>query len=172
MNTLKMCTIQRRTIHYLHVLAENVWDQSCNIPLPGRTPCCLHLNPDQQQPSTAHHRRQIHTYSLELLMMGIEMPETCWANHKSNKVHTVTSSWFFFFSTHMQRCTDRHTSRSSRDLNFSNQEYRKLIHHERLFSLPKCPKRILCSPSILFKWCRPLFMGKNRPGFESYDTSI
>ena len=26
--------------------------------------------------------------------------------------HTVTSSWFFFsfFSTHMQRCTDKHTS--------------------------------------------------------------
>ena len=30
---------------------------------------------------TAHHRRQIHTYSLELLMMGIEVPETCWAYH-------------------------------------------------------------------------------------------
>ena len=42
---------------------------------------------------TAHHRRQIHTYSLEILMMGIEVPETCWAYHK---VHTVTSSWFFF----------------------------------------------------------------------------
>ena len=32
--------------------------------------------------STAHHRRQIHTYSLELLMMRIEVPETCWAYRK------------------------------------------------------------------------------------------
>ena len=51
-------------------------------------------------------RRQTHTYSLELLMMGIEVPETCWAYHK---VHTVTSSWSFF-SGHVQRCTDKHTS--------------------------------------------------------------
>ena len=29
-------------------------------------------------------------------MMGIEVPETCWAYHKCNKVHTVTSSWFLF----------------------------------------------------------------------------
>ena len=40
-------------------------------------PAALHLTPDKQQPSTAHHRRQIHTYSLELLIMGIEVPETC-----------------------------------------------------------------------------------------------
>jgi hypothetical protein len=71
-------------------------------------PATLHLTPDNQQPSTAHHRRKIHTYSLELLMMSIEMPEICWAYHKCNKVHSVISRWFFF-STHMQRCTDRHT---------------------------------------------------------------
>ena len=40
-------------------------------------PAALHLTPDKQQPSTAHHRRQIRTYSLELLMMVIEVPETC-----------------------------------------------------------------------------------------------
>jgi len=41
-------------------------------------PAALHLTPDNQRPSTAHHRRQLHTYvSLELLMMGIEVPETC-----------------------------------------------------------------------------------------------
>ena len=45
-------------------------------------PATLHLTPDKQQPSTAHHRRQIHTYSLELLKMGIEVPETCLAYHK------------------------------------------------------------------------------------------
>jgi len=40
-------------------------------------PAALHLTPDNQQLSTAHHRWQQHTYSLELLMMGIEVPETC-----------------------------------------------------------------------------------------------
>ena len=30
---------------------------TCNIPLPGRTAADLHLTPDNQQPSTAHHRR-------------------------------------------------------------------------------------------------------------------
>ena len=40
-------------------------------------PTALHLTPDNQQPSTANHRPVItHTYSLELLMMGIEVPET------------------------------------------------------------------------------------------------
>ena len=74
-------------------------------------PAALHLNPHKQQPSTANHRRQIHTYNRELLTMGIEVPETCWEYLKCNKEHTVTSSWFFF-SAHMQRCTDKHKSRS------------------------------------------------------------
>ena len=30
---------------------------SCYIPLPGLTACCPALTPDNQQPSTAHHRR-------------------------------------------------------------------------------------------------------------------
>ena len=51
---------------------------AASIPLPGLT-------------------RQIHTYSLELLMMGIKVSETCWAYHK---VHTVTSSWVFFSTQH------------------------------------------------------------------------
>ena len=46
------------------------------------------------------------TYSLELLMMGIEVSETCWTYYKCNK----PSSWVFF-SMHMQRCTDRQTSK-------------------------------------------------------------
>ena len=60
---------------------SGTWQQgmrhdSCSIPLPGRTPCCLAPDPDSQQPSTAHHRRQQLSYSLELLMMDIEVPET------------------------------------------------------------------------------------------------
>jgi hypothetical protein len=47
---------------------------------PGRGmlqhPYAPHLTPDNQQPTTTHHRWQIHTYSLELMMMGIEVPET------------------------------------------------------------------------------------------------
>jgi hypothetical protein len=38
-------------------------------------------------------------YNHELLMMGIEMPETCWANHECNKKHWATSSWFFISLT-------------------------------------------------------------------------
>ena len=49
----------------------------CSIPLLTANPDHLHLTPENQQSSTAHHRRKIHTYSLELLMMGIEVPETC-----------------------------------------------------------------------------------------------
>ena len=33
-------------------------------------PAALQLTPDNQQPSTTHHRRQTHTYSLNLLIMG------------------------------------------------------------------------------------------------------
>jgi hypothetical protein len=60
----------------------------CSIPLPGRTPCCPEPYPRQSAAKTAHHRRQIHTYSLELLMMGIDVPETCWAYHKCNKAYS------------------------------------------------------------------------------------
>jgi hypothetical protein len=40
-----------------------------------------------------------HTHSLELLMMGMEVTETCWAYHKCNKAFSDIS--WFFFSTHM-----------------------------------------------------------------------
>jgi hypothetical protein len=75
--------------------------QSCNIPLSGRTPCCP--APDPRQTAAEHGTlwaANTHTFSLEFLMMGIEVPETCWAYHKYNKVHTVRYSWFFF-STHL-----------------------------------------------------------------------
>ena len=56
----------------------------------------LHHIPVNQRSSTAH--------SLELLMC----PKYVERIINSIK-HTVTSSWFFL-STHMQRCTDKHTS--------------------------------------------------------------
>ena len=42
------------------------------------------------------HNLQLHT--LELLTMGIMVPETCWANNKfCNKEPSVASSWPFYF---------------------------------------------------------------------------
>jgi len=38
-------------------------------------------------------------YSLELLKMDIEVPETCWAYYKCNKL--FSGIIWFFFSTHM-----------------------------------------------------------------------
>ena len=49
-----------------------------DIPLPGLVACCP--APDPRQPTTKHCKLQAvitHTYSLEFLMMSIEMPETC-----------------------------------------------------------------------------------------------
>jgi len=47
-------------------------------------------------PSTT---RSNHLYStLELLMMGVMVPETCWASNKfCNKEPSVASSWPFYF---------------------------------------------------------------------------
>ena len=71
-------------------------------------PAALHLTPDNQQPSSAHHGRYKHTYWPKLLMMGIELPETCWAYYKCIN-DSVASSWFFFFK-HKQRWTDKQAS--------------------------------------------------------------
>ena len=48
-----------------------------HIPLPGLTACCL--TPESRQPATKHCTpwAVVTQYSLELLMMGIEVPETC-----------------------------------------------------------------------------------------------
>jgi hypothetical protein len=54
-------------------------------------------------------------YSLKLLMMGIKVPETCWANYKFNK--QLCSILLLFLSSYHRRCTDKHTS-SSPDLIF------------------------------------------------------
>jgi hypothetical protein len=39
------------------------------------------------QPTSRHSMWWTVVYNPELLMMGIEVPETCWANHKGNKKH-------------------------------------------------------------------------------------
>jgi len=41
-------------------------------------------------------------------MMGIEVSETCLGYHKCNKAFSDIK--LVLFSTHMQRCTDKHTS--------------------------------------------------------------
>jgi hypothetical protein len=49
--------------------------------------------------------------NVKLLMMGIMVPETCWADNKfSNKIQYVASSWPSF-STYLQRCTVKLTWR-------------------------------------------------------------
>ena len=52
-----------------------------------------------------------HLYNtLELLMMGIMVPETCWASSKiCNKNSSVASVWHFI-STYYRRCTVKTTS--------------------------------------------------------------
>jgi len=41
--------------------------------------------------------------------MGIEVPETCLAYYKCNEPFSAIYGSWFFFSTHMQRSTDKHT---------------------------------------------------------------
>ena len=71
--------------------------------------CCLccsilqteHINlsstPDQQleNHSTKYHRQQPLYNTLEFLMMGIVVPETCWASNKICNKTSVASSWHF-----------------------------------------------------------------------------
>jgi hypothetical protein len=59
--------------------------QQSYIPHPGSIACCP--VPDLRQPATkaSHTIGGNNTYNLELLMMGIEMPETRWAYYKCNK---------------------------------------------------------------------------------------
>jgi hypothetical protein len=54
----------------------------------------LYRQLENQAPNAAG---SIHLYdTLELLMMGIKVPETCWANDKiCNKNSSVASSWHF-----------------------------------------------------------------------------
>ena len=54
----------------------------------------LHITPTTCKPKHQVPRQQ----PLELLMMGLMVPETCWANNKfCNKEPSVASSWPFYF---------------------------------------------------------------------------
>ena len=57
----------------------------------------LSSTPDQQleKHSTKYHRQQPLYNTLELLMMGIVVPETCWASNKICNKTSVASSWHF-----------------------------------------------------------------------------
>jgi hypothetical protein len=63
---------------------------------------------ENQAPNTTGSNHLYNT--LELLMMGIMVPETCWARNKiCNKNSSVASSWHFI-STYYRRCTVKPTS--------------------------------------------------------------
>ena len=49
-----------------------------------------------------------HLYSLELLMMGIIVPETCWVDYKFSK--PLFGNYLAFLSTCHRRCTVKHSS--------------------------------------------------------------
>jgi hypothetical protein len=68
----------------------------------------LYRQLENQAPNTAG---SSHLYdTLELLMMGIKVSETCWASNKlCNKNSSVASSWHFI-STYYRRCTVKTTS--------------------------------------------------------------
>jgi hypothetical protein len=87
-----------------------------------RSPLAYRAN--QQQPANRTHNPQLHTVpttwkqapnttdsnhlynTLELLMMGIMVPETCWTSNKiCNKNSSVASSWHFI-STYNINCLD------------------------------------------------------------------
>ena len=53
-------------------------------PSSGLTARCLHLTPTTSN-QALHTIGGNNTYILELLMMGIEVPETCWEYYKCNK---------------------------------------------------------------------------------------
>ena len=87
-------------------VAGLVWSWGLCVRFAG---CCSILQtghnsstPDQQLEnySTKYHRQQPLYNTLELLMMGIVVPETCWASNKiCNTKTSVASSWHFI-STH------------------------------------------------------------------------
>jgi hypothetical protein len=67
------------------------------------------LSVENQAPKTTGDNQLYNT--LELLMMGIKVPETCWASNKicNKKNSSVASSWHFI-STYYRRCTVKSTS--------------------------------------------------------------
>jgi hypothetical protein len=72
----------------------------------------LYRQLENQAPNTTGSNQLYNT--LELLMMGIMVPDICWASNKiCNKNSSVASSWHFI-STYYRRCTVKTTSNHRR----------------------------------------------------------
>ena len=87
------------------------WGLCYNSPQTGHT--TLSSTPFRQLENQAPNATgSNHLYNtLKLLMMGIMVPETCWAsNNICNKKSSVASSWHFI-STYYRRCTVKTTSK-------------------------------------------------------------
>jgi len=76
----------------------------CSIPQTRRI--TLSSTPDQQleNHSTKYHRQQPLYNTLELLMMGIAVPETCRESNKSAIKTSVASSWQFISTQNLVHC--------------------------------------------------------------------
>ena len=77
-----------------------LWFSSCCILQTGHI--TLNSTPDQQleNHSTKYHRQQPLYNALELLMMGVVVPETCWASNKICDKNLCASSWHFISTYH------------------------------------------------------------------------
>jgi len=75
--------MQQRFLLQILLLVQHVSGTTMPI-LRSSSGCCLSFTPDQQleNHSTKYHRQQPLYNTLELLMMGIVVPETCWVSNK------------------------------------------------------------------------------------------
>ena len=100
-----LCPLSGAQEYYTVVAACGVWCCGLCVLFAG---CCLssilqtgHITlsstPDQQleNHSTKYHRQQPLYNTLELLIMGIVVSETCWASNKICNKNSVASSWHF-----------------------------------------------------------------------------
>jgi hypothetical protein len=86
------------------------WFSSCRSLQTGHTTLnsTLYRQLENQAPNMTGSNHLYNT--LEFLMMGVKVPETCWASNKiCNKNSPVASSWHFI-STYYWRCTVKTTS--------------------------------------------------------------
>ena len=90
--------------------------ESCNIPLPWRIACCLHLTTSNQALNTIG-GKSTHIVSRSW-WWAYKCPKH--VEHIISAIkHSVVSSWFFF-STHMSRCKDKHTTSFNSLINIPN----------------------------------------------------
>ena len=101
--------VRYRAAGYAFEMRDVAWLESSNIPHPERIACCP--APDLQQPATT----ALHTIGGNNTRIASSSWWWAWKcpKHVEHIIrainHSVASGWFFF-STHMQRCTDKHTS--------------------------------------------------------------